>query len=388
MTHFLAGIDVLLTRHRAWLRGRRLGLVSHLAAVNSRGINAAELLWREPGLRLQAVFGPEHGFFGLGAAGAEIKHGRHTDWRVPIYSLYGASRRPTPAMLRNLDAIVVDLQDLGARCYTFVSTLRYVLEQAAAMGKEVVVADRPIPLPRIVDGPMPSPGFESFVGCIPAPMHYGMTPGETALWLKRALGLDLKLHVARMADYARDSARGADWPPWIPPSPGIRAWETGYCYLATVWAEALSAVDIGRGSNMAFQVFGAPWMKSRPVCEWLNGRRLTGVAFYPHPYTTAAATTVFDGVRIVVRDPNVFRPVFTGLNIIACLQKLYGVRKVWRHKGTRPDFFDKLYATDAVRLALQEGIAPKKIAAGWRKPMREFIDMRRACLLYPPCADG
>jgi len=158
-------------------------------------------------------------------------------------------------MLDNLDAIVLDLQDLGARCYTFVSTLRYVLEAAASARKQVIVADRPIPLPRVVDGPMLDERFSSFVGCVRAPLHYGMTPGETAAWLKHALALDLDLKVAPMKNYCRQSRRGPDWPPWIPPSPGIRSWETGYCYLATVFGEALPAINIGRNSNLAFQVF-------------------------------------------------------------------------------------------------------------------------------------
>jgi uncharacterized protein YbbC (DUF1343 family) len=274
------------------------------------------------------------------------------------------------------------------------------------------VADRPIPLPRIVDGPMLAPAFESFVACVRAPLHYGMTPGEMALWLKADLGLDVSLRIARMQGYARAVARGADWPPWIPPSPGIRAWETGQCYLATVFAEALSAFDNGRASNLAFQVFAAPWLQSAPVCARLNARRLPGVSFYAHPYSpgrsalavakryggarsdfgelsraakpgkTTTANTVFDGVRLAVTNPNSFHPVYTGIAILACLQELYGIRKVWKHVGTREDFFDKLYGTDAVRLALQAGDAPEQIRQTWLKPLRAFAPSRAASLLY------
>ena len=387
--HFLPGIDVLLTRHRHWLEGKRIGLVSHLAAVDARGMTSAERLWRDRApardraFTLRALFGPEHGFFGLGGAGEKLWHRHHPAWGIPVYSLYGPARRPTPAMFKNLDVIVVDLQDLGARCYTFVATLRYVLEQAAAMGKEVVVADRPIPLPRIVDGPMLAPAFESFVACVRAPLHYGMTSGEMALWFKANLGLDVSLRVARMQGYARAPSRGADWPPWIPPSPGIRAWETGQCYLATVFCEALPAIDNGRASNLAFQVFAAPWLKSAPVCARLNARRLPGVAFYAHPYKTTAADTVFDGVRLAVTNPNIFHPVYTGISILACLQELYGRRKVWKHAGTREDFFDKLYGTDTVRRALQAGAAPEQIRRTWVKSQQAFAPSRAASLLYP-----
>lgn len=382
-SQFQPGIDVLLTRHKEWLAGRRLGLVSHPAAVDRNGMSAGERLWREPGLRLKALFGPEHGFFGTATAGEPLGHQRHPQWRIPVFSLYGRTRRPTPAMFRNLDVLIMDLQDLAARPYTFVSTLRYVLEQAAALGKAVVVADRPVPLPRVIDGPLLDSRLESFVACVRTPMLYGMTPGETALWLKRDLGLKLDLHIARMRGYARQPGRGQDWPPWIPPSPGIRSWETGMAYLATIFGEALPAIDIGRNSNLVFQVFSAPWLKSRAVCENLNQLRLPGVAFFSHPYAVPLARSIFDGVRLAVHEPNIFRPVLTGVAILACLQKLYGRRKVWGHPETRPEFFDKLYGTDAVRRALLDGEGPRTIARQWAQPLKAFAAARQDCLLYP-----
>ncbi len=379
---FLTGIEVLVSRHRRWLGRRRLGLLGHAAAVTTRGQASAECLRRADGARLAALFGPEHGFFGIETAGARVASSRHPEWGIPVYSLYGTARRPTPAMLRGLDAIVVDLQDLGARCYTYATTLRFLLEQAAALGKDVIVADRPVPLPRVVDGPMLDPAFESFVAGIPAPLSTGMTPGETALWLKRALSLDVNLRVARMAGYARDAARGAGWPPWIPPSPGIRAWEAGQTYLATVFAEALPALDVGRGTALAFQVVSAPWMKSRALREWLEARRLPGVSFHPHPYRADNAAAVRDGLRLAVHDPHAFRPVETGVTILAGVQALYGPARLWRAPGTRPAFFDALCGTDAVRRALQAGEEPGRIAARWRPARRAFETARRACLLY------
>lgn len=379
---FLSGIDVLLVRHKDWLAGRRLGLVSHPAAVDRIGMTSGERLWREPGLKLKALFGPEHGYFGTAAAGEPLEHQRHPSWRIPVYSLYGRTRKPTPAMFRHLDVVVVDLQDLAARPYTFVSTLRYVMEQADAMRITVVVADRPVPLPRIVDGPVLDPACESFVGCVRTPMHYGMTPGETALWLKRDLGLDLDLRVARMRGYFRQAAVD-NGPPWIPPSPGIRTWETGRCYLATIFGEALPAVHIGQNSNLVFQVFAAPWMKSRQVCELLNDSRLPGVRFFPHPYRAAPAKTIFDGARIAVGNPHVFRPVLTGIAILAALQSLYGRDKVWGHPRTRVDWFDKLYGADSVRRALLDGDSARAIACRWQQGLNAFAGSRQPCLLYP-----
>ena len=213
-------------------------------------------------------------------------------------------------------------------------------------------------------------------------MHYGMTPGETALWLKNSLALDLDLKVVPMRGYYRQSKRGKDWPPWIPPSPGIRSWETGYCYLATVFAEALPAVNIGRNSNLAFQVLSAPGIGSHDLCNHLNRRNLPGVVFYPQPYKISGNDKIYDGVRLAVHEPGRFRPVFTSVAIIEVLQGLCGFEKIWRRTGSRADFCDKLYGTDKVRLALQAGTSAASIARDWQKPLAGFNSLRRRFLLY------
>ncbi|MGI6087225.1 MAG: exo-beta-N-acetylmuramidase NamZ domain-containing protein [Kiritimatiellia bacterium] len=380
---FRPGIDVLLGRRRRLLpSGARVGLVSHLAAVDRLGATTAERLWLCRDCRLAALFGPEHGFVGAAGAGDRVGHSRHPVWDVPVFSLYGASQRPAPAQLRGLDVLVFDLQDLGARPYTYVSTLRGVLEAAATAGLPVIVADRPIPLPHTVDGPMPDGSCDSFVCAVPAPMAYCMTPGETALWLRNKLGLNSDVRVAPMSGYHRQPGRDVDWPPWLPPSPGIRSWETARCYLTTVFGEALPAVDTGRGTNLIFQVFGAPWMQSMPALEWLCRQRLPGVMFYAHPYQSASTGRLLDGIRIVVQNPRIFRPVTTSIAILECLQRLYGAARIWRAKGARPDFFDKLYGSSLPRIQLQQGGDWKTISAGWRVGLRRFNAERREFLLY------
>lgn len=383
IARFLPGIDVLARFKSNLVKGRRIGLVSHPAAVGSQGAPAAQIMLNA-GARLTALFGPEHGFFGTETAGQPVKTARHPQWRIPVYSLYGRHRQPSAEMLAKVDAIVIDLQDLGARPYTYVSTLRYVLEAAAQSQKQVIVADRPIPLPGVIDGPMLAEKFASFIGFIPAPMHYGLTPAETALWLKHSLALKLDLQSVAMRNYSRESRRGPDWPPWIPPSPGIRAWETGYCYLATVFAEAMPAVNIGRNSNLAFQVFSAPGIGSHDLCRRLNRRDLPGVVFYPHPYKTNDRNQIFDGARIAVVNPDIFHPVLTGVAIIAEIQKMGGFDLIWRRAGTRADFFDKLYGTDLVRLALQAGESARSISRDWHGAIARFKLSRRPFLLYKP----
>lgn len=379
------GIDILLHKHLDWLRGRRVGLVSHMAAVDGRGCTAAQRLREAQGVRLAALLGPEHSFYGARGAGARCRDMRHPDWGLPIYSLYGETRKPTPRMLANLDTLVFDLQDLGVRCYTYVSTLRYTLEAAAEAGREVIVADRPIPLPRTVDGPLTQEECRSFVSLIDAPLSYGMTPGETALWLKARLGLSLELRVAKMAEYRRDAGRGADWPPWAPPSPAMLSWESAMCYAATVCFEGLGAVDAGRATTLPFQLVGAPWTRGEELAEALNARALPGVRFYPHRYDSRPRDPkprMLDGARMAVVEPHRFRPALTAVTLVRTLMDLYGKRRVWARLSARPDFFDKLFGTRAVREALLDGEAPAAIAARWEPELARYRAEREKALLY------
>jgi len=379
------GIHTLLNRHGAWLRGARVGLLSHPAALDETGTSSAQLLHDACGDRLTALFGPEHGFFGSAGAGAAVANRRHPAWRLPIHSLYGPTRRPTGAMLRGIDVLVVDLQDLPVRCYTYVSTLRYVMEAAAAHGKVVIVADRPVPLPSCVDGPITRPGFESFVAAMRSPMVYGMTPGESALWIRRQHAIDVDVRVAGLRGYQREALPRPAVCPWVPPSPGIASWESARCYPATVFCEALGAIDFGRGTGMPFQLVGAPWLQSEDLADHLESAQLPGVAFHAHPYVSAhgaAKGKVIGGVRIAVTRPDRFRPVTTAIVILHGLQQLHGIRRVWG-KTARPAFFDQLFGTDAVREALLDGESAAVIAGGWRRELAAFRKMRREILLYP-----
>jgi len=383
---FLPGIDVLLRRHPDWIRGRRLGLISHQAALGANGATSARLVHDAPGACLAALFGPEHGFYGTENAGELTRPCRHARWGIPIHSLYGAARRPTPAMLRGLDVLIFDLQDLGVRCYTYVSTLRLALEAAAEAGLRFIVADRPVPLPNVVDGPVLDPRFESFAASVPGPLCLGMTPGETALWFKRELGLKLDLRVARLQGYRRQAARGPDWPPWVPPSPGIASWESAACYPATVFTEALPAVLCGRRSTLPFQLLAGPPAWESQLVRSLERLRLPGLALYPHRFQPAwgdGSDRAHEGVRLVVTDPNAFRPAQASVVLVHTLQKLAGTRRLWSGPGARPEWFDKLYGTDTVRLALQAGESPAAIARSWAPGLRRFAQSRRACLLYP-----
>jgi uncharacterized protein YbbC (DUF1343 family) len=383
MKKFLYGIDVLVRTHRDKLSKARVGLVAHPASVNMEGIPTPVFL-RQSGINLVCLMGPEHGFMGKGGAGEEIGHQRHPEWDIPVYSLYGDTRKPTPEMLADLDYIIFDLQDLGVRAYTYVSTLRYVLETAAEQSKQVIVADRPIPLPNVVDGPMREDSFESFVGFIRTPVAYGLTPGEAALWMKAELHLDVPITVAPMAGYQRNIA----WPAadsWIPPSPAIRSLACAQCFPVTVFFEALPSVDHARRSEEAFQCIGAPWIDGEELSRSLNHLRLPGVRFERHSYQAVGGAHdghLLNGVRIEVLDPFAFKPVTTGMAVIHTLQALHGLEPLWQAPGVREDFFDKLMGTNSVRLALKAGESWTSIGRSWESSRQAYLGSRSDILLY------
>lgn len=383
-SRFFFGMDALLGERRDWLAGRRIGLVAHPASMTADGRASAARLREASDARLVSLFGPEHGWFGQAGAGERCASRRHSEWGIPIHSLYGKTRKPTRAMLRGVDTLVFDLQDIGVRCYTYVSTLRLALEAAAEAGIRVVVADRPIPFARICDGPLPETGFESFVAAIPAPFVYGMTPGETALWLRETLGLDLDLKVAPMQGYSRQCRIGKPGLKWIPPSPAIRNLASALCYPATVCFEALGALDHGRRTRVPFQVLGAAWMRPHETAEALTAATLPGMTVAPCAYAPEGGRSRrLPGLRLRVTDRGAYRPALVALTLLSVLGSLYGKDRLWSEKaGARPAFFDRLFGTDAVRLALLDGERPARIAARWARGLRAFETVRKRYALY------
>jgi uncharacterized protein YbbC (DUF1343 family) len=379
---FSLGIETLLSRRKSWIAGKRAGLVSHAAAVDAVGRTSAELMRSDSDVELSSLFGPEHGFQGVVGAGESCEHADHSEWGIPIHSLYGETKKPTPDMLDPLDVIVVDLQDIGARPYTYVSTLRYVLEAAAEAGTAVVVADRPIPLPGTTDGPVTDEKMESFVSLVSTPLSYGMTQGEMAIWLKNDLNMEIDLHVAEMRGYERDTQRGENWPVWVPSSPAIVSWETARIYPATVCFEALTAIHYGRGTDSPFQIIGSSWIQGEALAAAVAELALPGLGVCPHTYSYEDVE--MSGIRMEVTEPQTFRPGLTAVSLLYCLQQLYGVDRVWKH--AKCEFFDQLMGTDSVRQELLAGQDPRSIAASWQSGLRDFGETRERSLLYPQSA--
>ncbi len=379
-THYAPGIEALFSGRVPCPRSTRIGLVSHAAAIDGNGASSAERLARDDRFTLTAVMAPEHGFLGAAPAGQPCRSFRHPFWQVPIYSLYGTTRAPKPVWLKKIDLLLIDLQDLGFRPYTYVSTLRLCLEAAAKRGIPAMVADRPIPLPNTVDGPLLDPRFESFVGKIPAPFCYGMTPAETARWLQQTLYPKLRLTTLPMTGVPRSNTY---WPrhPWVPPSPSIRCLDTALSFPATVCLEGLPHVDHGRYTHTPFQCIGAPWIRHP---DQLAGQlaHLPGVSFLPHLYRPRPEQVLLPGLRMTITDPARFRPTETAIHLLCALTRLYGTRRVWQNAAARPAFLDKLFGTDSVRLAIMDRVPPETIIAAWQPGLAQFQANRAKALLY------
>ncbi|HMP89585.1 MAG TPA: DUF1343 domain-containing protein [Kiritimatiellia bacterium] len=355
---FEFGIDQLLRAKPNVLPGKRFGLVAHSASVDASGCSSAERLHVRYGEGLAALFSPEHGYFGSAGAGEKVRSSRHPAWGIPVHSLYGETRRPSAAMLAGLDAVVFDLQDLSIRCYTYVSTLRYLLEAAAEHRVGVVVCERPNPLVGVVDGPMLDKRYESFVGCFPGPLVYGMNAGRAALLLVKHLKLNVDVHVMTCrGEQAPDHA-------WISPSPAIRNRHSALCYPVTVCFEALPVVDYGRSSLMPFELIGVAGLSAREFSGRMLDLNLPGLLF--HPITYEKNDAVYGGARIAVTDPGKYRPIAAAVAVLDVLQKMKSAGFVWKTRGSRPAFFDQLFGTGAVRKALQAGVSWRKIVSSWQ----------------------
>ncbi len=379
MKAYCTGMDRLVDERMDLLEGRRVALVCHPASMNRLYTHSSVLLRERIGDRLACLMGPEHGFFGRAPAGEQINNDVHPEWRIPILSLYGDEENALTRFPQHADVVVFDLQDLAVRCYTYVHTLRRVMEAAAKHGLPMIVADRPAPFVARVDGPMLQEQFESIIAPVPAPLVYGMTPGETARWLCAVMAYDLDLTVVPARGYTRRTAPSAAWPDWTPPSPAIRSWACAVAYPATVYTEALPQLDCARSTNMAFRVLRAEWLDAAALTEALQARDLPGVLFAPYHDVDGPA---LPGVQMRVTDVTKYQPIATGVTWLYEIQRIHGAERIWRDERTRPDWFDRLMGTDRVRLMLQDGELPDVIAAEWAGERAEFMPQRAAALLY------
>jgi uncharacterized protein YbbC (DUF1343 family) len=387
MTQFALGSDVLFDRQL--LRGRTIGLVCNPASIDGQFrhvIDRAEAA----GLTIGALFGPQHGFRSdVQENMIESTHATDARRKIRVYSLYSETREPTSEMLAGLDALVIDLQDVGTRIYTYIYTMANCMRAARRQDLPVIVCDRPNPIGGVVvEGPMLEPGFESFVGLYPIPMRHGMTIGELARLFNEAFGIGAKLEVVKMPAWARGSYGDELGLPWVLPSPNIPTVESCIVYPGTVLLEGTN-ISEGRGTTRPFELVGAPWADAESISAELNGQGLPGVHFRPalfEPTFHKHAKVSCGGCQIHVTDRSTFRAVATGVAVTAAFVKAGPGGFEWRqppyeYEYTKPPI-DILYGSARLREALARGESAAAIAGGWPADLAPFLQLREQLQLY------
>jgi len=372
----LPGIDVWAQRGFAPLAGKRIGLISNQTGRDAAGRLTAEILRRTPELTLAALFSPEHGFRGIEEGSVESASDDATG--LPIFSLYGETRRPSAAMLDGLDGLVFDIQDIGTRFYTYASTMFYAMEEAAAHGLPFVVLDRPNPITGAsVQGPVLDEALSSFVGYVPIPLRHGMTLGELALYFNEERSVGVDLTVVPVQGWHRDQWYDATGLRWINPSPNMRNLVEAILYPAVGPLETTN-VSVGRGTDEPFEWFGAPWIDARELAARLNAADLSGVRFVPRdrtPDSSVHAGEVCRGVDLILTDRDAFDAGLTAITLATALADLYD-------DDWQVDRFPRLWGRPEVVEQLRSGLTPEEIAAAWQADLASFTQVRQRYLIY------
>ena len=372
----LTGIDVLEGQDFAPLKGKRIGLITNQTGIDRTGRSTIDLLAHAPGVKLVALFNPEHGIRGV--LDEHVSSTKDEATGLPVYSLYGDTDRPTDAMLEGLDALVFDIQDAGVRFYTYVTTMGYTMEAAAAHHLAYYVLDRPDPLGgERIEGPMLDRDRTNFVGYFPMPIRMGMTLGEMAKMFNVEKKIGCVLHVIRMQNWHRRDSFDQTGLPWVNPSPNLRSSTAEILYPGLEILQA-GGISVGRGTDKPFERLGAPWIHGEEFAEEMNRRSIPGVRFEPDRFTPDSGLYKGDlcqGARVVVTDRAALLLMRMGMEIAAALSKLY------------PGNFDAgkmilLVGNAATIERLTAGDAPGAIVAGWEKDLAAFRRMRGKYLLY------
>jgi len=376
------GIETFLADVPAALRGKRVGLITNHTGIDRARNSDIDLIARHPQLRLVALLAPEHGIRGNVEAGEHIGDDTDPGTGVPIHSLYQSEDRgPTPQMLRDVDVLIYDLQEVGGRTWTYVSTMALSMQAAARKGIPFVVLDRPNPIGgEIVEGALLDPAFKSFVGMYPIPARHGMTVGELATLFNQEHGIGVELIVARVAGWRRDQWQDETGLPWVNPSPNLRSLAALSSYPGSVYFEGTNLSE-GRGTDRPFEQIGAPWLDAPEVVAAMNARGLPGIRFEAITMPVQATAAKFPGqtipaIRFVITDRGPYRPVRTSLLLIDEIRRRHPRDFAW----TRT--IDRLTGSDRVRLAIEGGTLPA-LLEDWDREAARFAESRKRFLLYP-----
>lgn len=370
------GIEVLASSGFAPLQGKRVGVITNHSGIDGARRSTIELLHQAPEVKLRAIFSPEHGLKGI--LDRKVSSGSDSLTGLPVYSLYGKVKKPTPRMLQGLDALVYDIQDVGARYYTYITTMAYAMEAAADAGLEFYVLDRPNPInAAAVQGPVLDSDMKSFIGYYPMPVRYGMTPGEVARLYNREARIGARLQVVPMKGYRRQAWFDETGLPWVNPSPNLRSLRQSILYCGVGIVESAN-VSVGRGTDRPFEIMGAPWINGDRLARYLQNRRIPGVEFEAVTFVPRAsryARKKCRGVRFLLVERDKFDGPALGVELAAALYHLY------------PGTFDlgntlgMIGSREVVR-AIKRGDDPREIRRRWQPELNAFLQKRQKYLLY------
>ena len=377
----IPGIEVFLADVPAQLRGKRVGLITNESATDRARTPDIDLIAKSPDLKLTALFAPEHGIRGTLAAGAKIENEVDAKTGVPVYSLYGGQdRAPNEEMLKNVDALVYDLLEVGGRTWTYVSTMALSMEAAKKKGIPFVVLDRPNPIGgEIYEGALVEPAFKSFVGFYPIPARHGMTVGELAKMFNERHGIGADLIVIKVKGWKRSQWQDQTGLPWTNPSPNLRSLAALNNYPGTVYFEGTNLSE-GRGTDRPFEQIGAPWLNAQEVVRIMNDRKLPGIQFEAITMPIASSAGKHPGltvpaIRFAITDRQAYRPVRTALLLIDEIRKQHPKDFAWRSS------IDRLTGSDKVRQAIEAGQLAALLAQ-WDKEAEDFKAGINSFLMY------
>ncbi len=375
------GIEVLLDDQKELLKGKKVGLITNPTGIDSKLKSIVDLLYEDPDIELTALFGPEHGVRGDAQAGSYVESYIDDKTGLPVYSLYGQTKKPTPEMLKNLDVLLFDIQDVGTRHYTYIYTMAYAMEAAKENNIPFVVLDRPNPQGGLsVDGPILEPDSLSFIGLYPIPTKHGMTVGELATFFNKEFNIGADLKVVKMKGWKRSMDYDETGLPFVLPSPNMPTVSTTFIYPTTGLIEGTN-VSEGRGTTKPFETIGAPYINGIDLAANLNALRLPGVKFRAAsfiPTFSKHAGILSHGVEIYVTDREKLEAVSTGLHIIKTIHDMYPND----FEFLSNNFFDKLIGNDWIRPMILDGASVTDIMNKYQKELDEFKKVRKKYLMY------
>ena len=384
------GIERLLSDSKHLLKNQRIGLICNQASVNHEFQHAADLFFEDAEINLTALFGPQHGIRGdVQDNMIETSHTTDKKTNLPIYSLYSETREPTEAMLKDLDALVFDLQDVGCRVYTFIYTMANAMTACAKFGKKMFVCDRPNPINGIdIEGNLLEENYKSFVGQYQIPMRHGLTVGELARLFNDKFEIGCDLEVVEMHGWAREMYFDETDAPWVLPSPNMPTVETTIVFPATVYFEG-TQVSEGRGTTKPFEVVGAPYIDADELADELAKLNLLGVIFRAVnflPTFQKHTGKTCGGVFLHVADRKIFAPVITGIALVKTIYDLYMDEFKWKNPPYEYVFdlnpFDVISGTDRMRNFIETGASLETIKLSWEKDVKDFQQAREKYLIY------